>query len=181
MDIPITDLELLNWLNHHFLPGTIPVLKSISAFTTFLSIFLTLLVLILYLVRKKPPVRYFFILTTVLIVVGITSQGLKHLVDRERPYRVHASIQKLSDGGGSSFPSGHTMEVFAMAMALSVLYRKKWIIFSAFLWAFAVAYSRIALGVHYPTDVFAGLIIGIIIGLLVPLIFFRFGNQGKTG
>ena len=75
--------------------------------------------------------------------------------------------------GDSSFPSGHTLEAFAMAAAVSFLFSRRKIIFTAYAWAVVVAYSRMALGVHYPTDVLAGMIIGTLIGWVVPRGFGR--------
>jgi len=124
--------------------------------------------------RSKSILRQFFILVTTLILVAIVSQGLKTIVYRERPFMTNPSIEKLSEGGDSSFPSGHTMEVFAMAGALSLLFRKKEIVIPIYLWAMLVAYSRMALGVHYPSDVLAGIIIGTFIGWGVPWCYTRF-------
>jgi undecaprenyl-diphosphatase len=66
-----------------------------------------------------------------------------------------------------------------MATALSLSFSKKKIIIPVYLWAMLVAYSRMALGVHYPSDVLAGIIIGTFIGWTVPWIFNRFTLRGK--
>ena len=159
------DIALLNWLNHHLIPHSVPVLRIISYTTTFISIAVLLMVLITSIVSRSKSIRKkFFILTAVLILVAIVSQELKTFILRDRPFKVYPFIEKLSEGGDSSFPSGHTMEVFAMAAALSLLFRKKQIIIPIYLWAMLVAYSRMALGVHYPSDVLAGIIIGTFIG-----------------
>ncbi len=113
----------------------------------------------------------FFILVTVLILAAVASQGLKSLVPRDRPFTTYSYVEKLSSGGDSSFPSGHTMEAFAMAAAISLLFARKKIIIPVYLWATLVAYSRIALGVHYPSDVLAGMVIGTFIGWVVPGVF----------
>jgi undecaprenyl-diphosphatase len=65
------------------------------------------------------------------------------------------------------------MEAFAMAAALSQIFRRRLITLPLFLWALLVAYSRVALGVHYPSDVLAGMIIGFAIGWFVPWTFRR--------
>ena len=110
----------------------------------------------------------FFMLVTVLILVAGVSQGLKALIDRDRPFNTYPYIEKLSSGGDSSFPSGHTMEAFAVAAAFLLLFSKTKIIVPVYFWAFLVAYTRMALGVHYPTDVLAGMVIGTFIGWVVP-------------
>jgi len=174
------DIDLFFWLNQHLIPNSIHVLKIISGTTTFTSIALALLVLIISIVKRSKTIReQFFILAAVLLLVAIVSQGLKTIVIRERPFTTYPYIEKLSEGGGSSFPSGHTMEAFAMAMSLSLLYSKKKIVILVYLWAILVAYSRIVLGVHYPSDVLAGILIGTLIGWIVPWIFSRCISKGK--
>jgi undecaprenyl-diphosphatase len=176
----MNDIDLLYWVNHHLIPYSIPVLRTISSTTTYISVALVLIVLIISFVKKIKPVRRkALILVSVLILVAIISQGLKAFFDRERPFDTYHFIEKLSEGGDSSFPSGHTMEAFAMATALSLLFSKKKIVIPVYLWALAVAYSRMALGVHYPSDVLGGIIIGSSVGWVVPWLFNRFAPPGK--
>ncbi len=174
------DIALLNWLNHHLIPHSVPVLRIISYTTTFISIAIVLMLLIISIVKRSKSIRkQFFVLASVLILVAVVSQGLKIFFYRERPFKIYPFIEKLSEGGDSSFPSGHTLEAFAIAAALSLLFSKKKIVISVYLWAMLVAYSRMALGVHYPSDVLAGVIIGTFIGWSVPWIFNRFISRGK--
>jgi undecaprenyl-diphosphatase len=173
------DIDLLTWLNHNLIPFSLPVLRTISFTTTAISISLVLIVLIISVHERSEPLRRkFYILISVLIFAAIVSQGLKQLIYRERPFITHPSIEKFSDGGGSSFPSGHTLEAFAMATALSLLFSKKKIVIPVFAWAILVAYSRIALGVHYPSDVIAGILLGIFIGWIIPRVYRRIGASG---
>jgi undecaprenyl-diphosphatase len=175
------DIALLTWLHDHPIPYSIPVLQFISNSTTFISVALVLIILIISIIRKSKPLRMkFFLLTVVLILVTVVSQGLKYFIDRERPFTTYPYIEKLSAGGDSSFPSGHTMEAFALAAALSLLFSKKKIVIPVYIWAICVAYSRMALGVHYPSDVFAGMLIGTFIGWFVPWVFKRMGIHEKV-
>ena len=59
-----------------------------------------------------------------------------------------------------SFPSGHTSFAFATATSLSIKYPRWYVIAPSYLWAGAVGYSRMNLGVHYPSDVLAGAMLG---------------------
>lgn len=87
--------------------------------------------------------------------------GLKYAVDRQRPFEAYPLLfQKKDVGGGPSFPSGHTSSAFSTATSLSLCYPKWYVIAPSALWAVGVGYSRMELGVHYPTDVIAGAIIG---------------------
>jgi membrane-associated phospholipid phosphatase len=168
------DIALLTWFHDHPVPFSLPVLQFISNTTTFISIALALIILILSVIRKSKPLRIkFFILAIVLILVLLVSQGLKNVIDRDRPFDTYPFIEKLSSGGDSSFPSGHTLEAFAVAAAFSLLFRKKKVIIPVYTWAICVAYSRMALGVHYPSDVVAGMLIGTFIGWFVPWVFKR--------
>lgn len=86
--------------------------------------------------------------------------GLKYTVNRERPFVTYPEIQKLSNAGSKSFPSGHTSGAFSTATSLSIAFPKWYVIAPSFLWASGVGYSRMHLGVHYPSDVLAGAAIG---------------------
>ena len=85
---------------------------------------------------------------------------MKHTINRKRPFETYSDIEQATSSLGKSFPSGHTSLAFATATSLSVAYPKWYVIAPSFVWAGAVGYSRMHLGVHYPSDVFAGAIIG---------------------
>lgn len=95
-----------------------------------------------------------------LLVSSAITVALKYSVNRDRPYVTYPEIEKLSSGGSASFPSGHTSEAFSTATSLSLEYPKWYVIAPVMTWASAVGYSRMHLGVHYPSDVLAGAIIG---------------------
>ncbi len=85
---------------------------------------------------------------------------IKYGVGRPRPFVEYPDIRKRTGGDGPSFPSCHTSNAFATATALSLAYHRWYVVAPAFLWAAAVGYSRLYLGVHYPSDVLAGALIG---------------------
>ena len=85
---------------------------------------------------------------------------LKYSINRPRPFESNPKIIKAGKGGSPSFPSGHASEAFATATSLSLIYPKWYIIAPACAWAGIVGYSRMYLGVHYPSDVLAGAILG---------------------
>ena len=90
---------------------------------------------------------------------GITV-AVKYSVNRSRPFVTYPDIAKKSAAGSPSFPSGHTSGAFVLATSLTLSYPKWYIIVPAYSWACTVAYSRMDLGVHYPSDVLAGALIG---------------------
>lgn len=98
-------------------------------------------------------------LAAVVVNSGITLV-LKYSVNRTRPFITYPDITKKSAAATPSFPSGHTSSAFALATSLSLSYPKWYIIAPVYAWAGTVAYSRMDLGVHYPSDVLAGAAIG---------------------
>ena len=87
--------------------------------------------------------------------------GMKYLVDRERPYdRYPDRVHPYSYESSPSFPSGHTASAFALATSLCIKYPKWYVIAPSALWACSVGVSRMNEGVHYPSDVLAGAAIG---------------------
>ncbi len=86
--------------------------------------------------------------------------ALKYIVNRPRPYVTHTDLVPLSNESSRSFPSGHTSSAFSLATSLSLNYPKWYVAVPAFAWATATGYSRLYLGVHYPTDVLTGAALG---------------------
>ncbi len=95
-----------------------------------------------------------------LAINSILTVSLKYAIHRERPFVAEKDIYKKTDVGPYSFPSGHTSTVFATATSITLAYPKWYVAAPAFAWASAVGYSRMHLGVHYPSDVLAGAILG---------------------
>jgi len=86
--------------------------------------------------------------------------GLKYSINRDRPFETYPDIVRKIAAGGPSFPSGHTSSAFETATSVSLAYPKWYVIVPSYGWAGTVAYSRMHLGVHYPSDVLAGAVIG---------------------
>lgn len=96
----------------------------------------------------------------------VNNHIIKNLVARPRPfYELSELLPLIPKPGEYSFPSGHTASSFAAA---AVFYRKlpKKYGIPAMLLAFLIAFSRMYLGVHYPGDVIAGIVSGIVLSYL---------------
>ncbi|MDE6917599.1 MAG: phosphatase PAP2 family protein [Lachnospiraceae bacterium] len=95
---------------------------------------------------------------------------LKNLVGRIRPYELVEGLQCIvAPAYDASFPSGHTGASFASAVAIFGQIPRKFAVFFIIL-AALIAFSRLYVGIHYPTDVLGGLVTGTGIGLLVNLV-----------
>jgi len=114
------------------------------------------------------------LLCVVILVVSdqMSSSVIKALVARPRPCHevdgapVLQGIHLLVHcGSGKSFPSSHAVNNFAMATLFACYYRRwTWAFFA---WATLIGLSRVAVGVHYPSDIAGGAIIGTIIALAI--------------
>jgi membrane-associated phospholipid phosphatase len=95
------------------------------------------------------------------VLSSIITQGLKPIVKRDRPFVTYPQFfSDRYDGGGYSFPSGHTSAAFCTATSLSLYFPKWYVIVPSYLWATSIGWARMYEGVHYPSDVLAGAIIG---------------------
>ncbi len=98
----------------------------------------------------------------------LLTSGLKYTINRPRPFVQYPNeIVKRTDAGKYSFPSGHTSSAFAMATALTLSSKKWYVAVPSYAYALAVGYSRMRLGVHFPSDVLGGMIVGIGSSLLI--------------
>ncbi|MBA5851611.1 phosphatase PAP2 family protein [Clostridium sp. cel8] len=125
----------------------------------------------LFLIMSKKN-RKAGIVTLAAVVLGaILGEGIiKNIVQRPRPFEesniVHILISKPKS---YSFPSGHTTAAFAATSTLSRYFKKYSI--GLFILAILIAFSRIYLYVHYPTDILGGIILGLICSRIVFYIF----------
>ena len=155
------DIDLLHDLNGgaHSTRDNISLLVTKSV--TPITIAVPLGVFILGAVRHDSIAkRNSYVIAASLLTSTAITLGLKYGINRERPFVTYSFITKKAEAGSPSFPSGHTSSAFATATSLSLMYPKWYVIAPSFLWASAVGYSRMELGVHYPSDVLAGALIG---------------------
>lgn len=129
------------------------------------------IVLALLLLLRKQSRRCGILMLCALLLETLLCVGLlKHLFARPRPFTMLEQIVLLvPPETGPSFPSGHAASSFACALLLSCCYGKRAGIPSCLL-ALFISFSRIYVGVHYPGDVLAGIVTGLLSGALVLLV-----------
>jgi len=109
----------------------------------------------------------------------IGNMGLKPLIARARPFVAYPDLKLLITRPlDFSFPSGHTMASFASAVVLSRINVK--IAVAAYTLAGLISFSRIYLYVHYPSDVLAGMFLGIIFAIAVLMVYKMIENKIKS-
>jgi undecaprenyl-diphosphatase len=120
------------------------------------------------------------------IGAGLFGQLIKEFVQRDRPSNfswaepITSYIEALSGQGApmaaNSFPSGHAVSSFAIAVAIAWFVRKTehaWLGWALVLWAALVALSRVYVGVHFPSDAIGGAAIGTVFGTFAYLVWKR--------
>lgn len=156
------DFRILKSINHSYTPTGGIVFKTVTNSINPISLGLPVGLFIGGKASKnKEMVWNSFEIASATAINGLFTTTIKLSVHRERPFITYPNdITKYSVAGSYSFPSGHTSMAFCTATSISLMYPKWYIIVPAYLWAGSVGYSRMYLGVHYPTDVLAGALIG---------------------
>lgn len=141
--------------------GKTRVMEGISNTTQMVSIAVPAAVLIAGLIdNNSSTIKKSLYLAESAAAATFVTFGMKYAFQRSRPYLVTPGLTKVSGGSGPSFPSGHTSVAFATATSLTLAFPKWYVAVPAYAWAASVGYSRMYMGVHYPSDVLAGAVIG---------------------
>ena len=155
------DEQALVWIAEHVRCAVLdPLMKVYTQMGNTGMLFIALGVLLLFFKpTRRAGVSALCAMLIGLVVVNFT---IKPLVARARPWLVIESFVNLvPEHDPNSFPSGHTNAAFAFALAVCMSAPKKWMKVSA-VWGL----SRLYVGVHFPSDVLAGAVIGSLCGLL---------------
>jgi len=155
------DIDLLKEINLERNKALDPSFKFLTNSVSPMSIGTPMAVLGLGLIQKDSSLTSKgIIMVEALCVNAFTTTALKLAFKRDRPFVTYPYLDKQTDAGSYSFPSGHTSSAFALATSLSLAFPKWYVIAPAYVYASAAGYSRMHLGVHYPSDVLAGAVVG---------------------
>ena len=128
-----------------------------------IAAFLLFLYVATYTQQEKLRIFWVTVISVVVARLGIT-EIIRFFYHRPRPFITH-QVHQLIPESAWSFPSGHSAFFFALAMAV-YLYNKKWGV-----WFFGAAIimniSRIIAGVHYPSDILGGLMVGMLTAYII--------------
>lgn len=114
----------------------------------------------------------------VLFADGLVDGIIKQLAERWRPSNdptFKYMVQVVDDirPKGYSFCSAHAANTMSLAVFFSLLVRSKLLTITLVIWSLINCWTRLYLGVHYPSDILCGMIIGIIVGILVYLLYYK--------
>ena len=185
------DQKLLFLINHEW---TCPALDRLMAIMSSGALWVVPLVLLAIAVGVRAGFKGRAFLVVTLIAIGLSDAAfgntIKHAVGRLRPHQSEVGVRTLDlanpawrglfqplkqktslgtgqDQPGNSFPSNHAANTTAAALIAALLWRRRgWL---AFIPVLIVSYSRVYTGAHWPSDIFAGICVGLAAGLLALL------------
>jgi len=170
------ELECLTWIQDHRIAILNPAMKFVS-FLGDKGWFWIVLALVLLAVSRTRRTGI-EVAAAMLLMFLVGNVILKNVFDRVRPYEVLETLVTLgARPHDASFPSGHSMQAFAASTAL-FLNDRRWGTASLIL-ASLIAVSRLYNGMHYPTDVIAGLALGIAAGCISHILVSRYMDRRK--
>lgn len=163
--------ELVNqlWISP-FLDALMPVLRNKFFWVPLYAFIISFLVINF---RKQGVILVVMLIITVAAADQLTSQVIKPYVGRSRPCQdvsLAGDVRMLIDcGPGKSFPSAHAANHFAVAGFLLVALMRiaRWAGPFFLLWAAAISYAQVYVGVHFPIDVISGMIVGLTLGIWI--------------
>ena len=170
------EISLMEWLQNSLGPGAVSVVSFFSAFGE--ELLLVLILGFLYWGYDKKMGKA----VGLNVLMGlIWNPMVKNVFLRRRPYFDHENIRilRLVDQNadaydiaaqGFSFPSGHSANAVTVYASIAMQLKKRWLTCLAAILPLLVGFSRVAVGAHYPTDVLAGWVLGILCICIVPLL-----------
>ena len=160
------DGNILLWIQEYIRNDFLtPIFKFITTMGNKGYVWIAIAIVLLF-VKKYRKVS-FMVAASLLGSLVFNNMIVKNIVARTRPYRMIETLTILiPEPGEYSFPSGHTSSSFAAGVVLYLMLPKKYGV-PALILAFLIGISRLYVGVHYPTDVLGGMVMGTLIAVVV--------------
>ncbi len=178
------DRDLFLSLNHTHTSWLDVLMYYATLPYTWIPLYLFLAYLIYKQVGKKVVTVVLF--SIVLILISDQSSNLlKKSVKRYRPcynLEIEKQVNVVGEypGGKYGFVSSHAANVFALATFMFFILKNRKLKLALFLWAAIVSYSRVYVGVHYPSDIFVGGLLGVLSALLVHAVLRKVDSEVYT-
>lgn len=188
------DQELLLFINGLHNPFLDEVMWAISGKLIWFPLYIFLFVLVF---RKTPMKQSIWFVVFGLAAVGLAdftaTFGFKEMIARYRPshhtmlgdmlHYYEIKPGEFYKGGIHGFVSGHATNSFAIATMFSLHLRKhyRYVTLLLIFWAVLVSYSRMHLGVHYPTDILGGAILGTTISIIMYWLYKKVSTPKQQG
>lgn len=146
--------------------GHHPFIDGLMVLTTQSALFIYAIVLLLMWIFGKEKYKYTVVFAAITGGLGLLINfALGHIYYEPRPFVTHNVHLLLPHVKDSSFPSDHATGAFSLAIAVLLRHRK--IGFGMLLFAILTGISRVYVGHHYPFDVLASIVVGLLSGILV--------------
>ena len=159
--------QLINQLGNS-LPILNPLMRLIASYAEYVFY----IGIVIYWFTRQEIKRRMVVESLISACVALIFSGLiGHFYYRDRPFVTHTVLQLIEHPANASFPSDHAIGAFVIATSIWIFLRKEgklWLAFAA-----CIAFSRVWTGVHYPSDVLAGAVIGIAAAVGVNQLFTR--------
>ena len=160
--ITALDLSILDFIHNTLSSSVMDFIMTCLTYSAEYGIFVFILFAVMMCIKKMRKTGF----AVAAAAIGVMLFGellIKHIVARPRPFVVNGAIDLIIKApSGFSFPSSHAAVCFAVATAIFLFHKRLGII--AYIYAALVAFSRMYLYVHYPSDILGGIALGIACG-----------------
>jgi len=169
-------LSVNQGMSNAFFDWLMPILRNRF---TWAPLYLFIIIFSIKNYKKEGVMMIVALLLNFGISDSVSSNLVKNSVQRLRPCNDielrEQMVQRVRCSGGYSFTSSHATNHFAMAVLLIILFYRRWkhVLWLALLWAISISFAQVYVGVHYPGDILAGALLGILIGLTSGYIYNR--------